>query len=146
MVNLIIVWFGIIASDVLINSGVAAYLQRKGWDREAQVVNDLVQAWAFLFGAILHLYVFDSYWLMALSMVHWVCYIEDTLFYAILNIINPHRYQLPIGGYPERISGWLGFLNRHLWDKIPNGVSFHTALILNGVIIVFDISLVILVI
>lgn len=119
-VLVLIVFFS--SFDALVGGGIAAAMQKTGvWN---QMVNDFYQlGFAIIIAVILFLLYFALQWKGEVwaVLVLLFGYVEDTLFYLLIPIVNPviklishgAEYRVSGGGmFPASISGWIGWIGR----------------------------------
>jgi len=115
--------------DALMGGSIAALLQVEGWTPLDQRINNVYQtnygmivittlSWLYFFKKIKR-----PVWVMAALFAG---YVEDTLFYVAIVAVNPviylltkgETYHLPSSGlFPERISGWIGWIGRMVFGQ-----------------------------
>lgn len=115
--------------DALIGGAISTRLQVAGWTARDQEVNN---AYQLIYGMIVAL---TLVWLffhtrslrpILAVLVLYAGYVEDTLFYLLIPIVNPVLKLLNSGAtfrtptdslFPERISGWVGWVGRLIWGQ-----------------------------
>ena len=127
------VFFILSLLDAVMGGSIAALLQVEGWTPLDQRINNVYQAnyGLIVIATLSWLYFFKKIrkpvWAMAALFAG---YVEDSLFYATIGIVNPfinfltqgETYHAAGGGFfPERISGWIGWIGRMVFG---HNVSF----------------------
>jgi hypothetical protein len=137
------VFFILVLLDAVMGGSIAALLRVEGWTALDQRINDVYQAnyGLIVIATLSWLYFFKKIkkpvWAMAALFAG---YVEDTLFYITVAIVNPfidlltkgETYHAAGGGLlPERISGWVGWVGRMTFG---HNVSFdlHVVFALNA--------------
>jgi len=118
------VFFILVLFDALMGGSIAALLRVEGWTALDQRINNVYQAnyGLIVIATMSWLYFFKNIrrpvWAMA---VLFAGYVEDSFFYLAVVIVNPfinlltqgEAYHAAGGGlFPERISGWIGWVGR----------------------------------
>jgi hypothetical protein len=123
--------------DVAAGGTIAAHLQVDGWTVMDQRVNNNYQLFYGLLvaaaGGWFYFSTKSKRMILALVIL-FAGYVEDTLFYVFIPIVNPlikifsggRAYQAPAGLFPERISGWVGWVGRILFG---HNVSFEMSVV-----------------
>ena len=118
------VFGALILFDSIVGGTIAALLQIDGWTPVDQQINNVYQLYYALVVAAALIWLYS--WTKRIrpvvaTLVLYAGYVEDVLFYLTIPIVNPlitlfthgHPYRVPSGTlFPERISGWLGWVGR----------------------------------
>ncbi len=133
------VFFILVLLDAVMGGSIAALLQVEGWTPLDQRINNVYQANYGLIVVVTlsWLYFFKGMRKVVLTIATlFAGYVEDTLFYVAILIVNPfinlltkgETYNLPSSGlFPERISGWIGWIGRMVFG---HNVSFDLSVVL----------------
>lgn len=120
-------FFILVLLDAVMGGSIAALLQAEGWTALDQRINNVYQAnyGMIVIATLSRLYFFKSMRKAVLAMtVLFLGYVEDTLFYVAVSVINPfiniltkgETYHAVGGGlFPESISGWIGWVGRMMF-------------------------------
>lgn len=118
------VFFILVLLDAVMGGSIAALLRVEAWTALDQRINNVYQAnyGLIVIATLSWLYFFKKMrrpvWAMAALFAG---YVEDTLFFLVVVIVNPfinlltkgETYHAAGGGlFPESISGWIGWVGR----------------------------------
>jgi hypothetical protein len=133
--------------DAVLGGAMSALLRIEGWLPLDQRINDVYQ---LIYGTMvastlgwLYLRLKSIKPIVAISIL-FIGYVEDTVFYLLIPLVNPIinfitkgvRFELATGTlFPERISGWIGWVGRMLFGQNIS-FEFTDALAFNAMAIV----------
>jgi len=115
--------------DAIIGGTVSARLQVAGWTTRDQQFNNAYQLiYGIIVAGMLGWLYFHTRAAkpVLVILILYLGYVEDTLFYLFIPLVNPlisvlangTSYRVPTGAlFPERISGWVGWVGRMVWGQ-----------------------------
>ena len=133
--------------DAILGGALAALLRIEGWMPLDQRINDVYQ---LIYGTVVAaslLWLYSKTGLIKPPLTVWLFYfgfVEDTLFYLLIPLVNPVikfitkgvGFELATGTlFPERISGWLGWIGRMFFGQ-DFSFDFMTVLAFNALAII----------
>jgi hypothetical protein len=129
--------------DAIAGGALSAFLRIEGWVPLDQRINDVYQ---LVYGAIVAASLLWFYFkirlikpILTIGLLY-LGYVEDTLFYLLIPLVNPVikfitkgvAFELATGGlFPERISGWVGWIGRMFFGQNLS-FDFNTVLVFNA--------------
>ena len=115
--------------DAIIGGAISSLLRIEGWFDPDQRVNDIYQLsyGLVIVATFIWLYFYiQSKEIVLATWILFIGYVEDTLFYLLIPLVNPlimfitrgEKFEPATGVvFPESVSGWLGWLGRLFFEQ-----------------------------
>lgn len=107
--------------DAIVNGAMSSAMRADGWSALDQAANDSYQFGFALIAAVAVILLQGT--MNRLTVVLLLAgYVEDTLYYLLLPVVSPLTEFLsghpgPDYLFPEKVSGWLGWVGRNLFEE-----------------------------